>query len=427
MATAIVSTPDAPWQPAEITTPTTTAAADVRLTGAQGQTWRGFGGCFNEMAWPLLQGLTAEAREQVLRSLFATGEGCGFTACRMPIGANDYALDWYSHAEHPDDFALEHFSIARDHQYLIPYIQSARAIQPAITLFASPWSPPAWMKRQAVYNHGRLVWEPAYLDAYADYFVRFVQAYAELGIPIERVHVQNEPDSDQKFPSCVWTGERMRDFIRDHLGPRFAAAGLDTGIGAGTFERGDFAAWILPIMADPEAARHVCEIGFQWAGRGAVQRSHQAWPEMPLIQTENECHQGRNSWDDAEHVAELCHHYITNGVCAYTYWNMILPPGGHSTWGWTQNAMITIDGEHVHYNPEYHVLRHHTHAIHTGGVRQVVAGTWAGNTLCFRNPDGSTGWVLNNPLDEAYDVTLDDPGGALGVHVPAHAIVSVVA
>ena len=131
--------------------------------------------------------------------------------------------------------------------------------------------PPTWLKYPAAHNHGTLVWETRYRKAYANYLVRFIKAYAELGLSFEAIHVQNKPDSDQKFPSCVWPGTRLRDFFRDDLGPTFLENGIGTGIWLGTIERGSYNDWVLPVPSDPEAARFVSGVGFQWAGRIVIQ------------------------------------------------------------------------------------------------------------------------------------------------------------
>jgi glucosylceramidase len=210
---------------------------------------------------------------------------------------------------------MEHFSIARDHKYLIPYIRAARVVRGEdFFLFATPWSPPGWMKFPKAHNYGKLVWDERTRKAYADYFVRFVNAYEAENISIDAVHVQNEPNSDQKFHSCLWTGAEMRDFIRDDLGPAFDAANLNTDIWAGTIKRGDFNAWARTILSDPSAAAYVKGMGFQWAGKYGVQRTRQAFPEMPVIQTENECGDGTNTWDYAHHVFDFIQHYLSNGA-----------------------------------------------------------------------------------------------------------------
>ncbi|MEO1237999.1 MAG: glycosyl hydrolase, partial [Planctomycetota bacterium] len=283
--------------------------------------------------------------------------------------------------EHDGDFALEHFSIERDHAWLLPYVQKALALRPDMTLFASPWSPPVWMKEPRRYNGGSLRDDPEVHRAYAEYLLRFVRAYRELSVEIAQVHVQNEPNSDQKFPSCLWTGAGMRDFIRDYLGPRFAEADEACEIWAGTIERGvrlgweedswknhTYKDWAHTILADAEARRYVAGVGYQWNGKGALAETHASWPDLPIIQTENECGDGNNCWDYAFYVFQLMWDYFNHGTVAYVYWNMILPPGGDSTWGWKQNTMITVDADAqaVVYNPEYFVMKHFAHAVQPG-------------------------------------------------------------
>lgn len=409
----MASQPDAMWQKQPIP-PRGSAVVTLSCPSGLAQRWKGFGGCFNELGWKALRRLDEATREQVLRELFAPTGGCGFNYCRLPIGANDYAESWYSHHEQPGDFELRHFSVARDEQHLIPYLEAARRHQPEMFLFASPWSPPAWMKQPPVYNHGVLNWTPEYLTAYARYFVRFVQEYARRGIRIDAVHVQNEPNSDQKFPSCVWTGEKMRDFIRDYLGPMFRREGLDCQIWVGTLERAEVSSWAHLILSDERARPFVTGVGYQWAGKGAVQRTRMAWPEVPLIQTESECGDGQNSWEYAHYVFQLIHHYLTQGVEAYVYWNMVLPAGGESTWGWKQNAMISVDMARgtCTRNPEFYVMKHVASCVPPGSQVLHLEGRWSGHALAFRRLDGRDVYLLHNPYDTTAEIVLGDPAGS---------------
>lgn len=410
----ISTTPCTPWQEKPIPESERTDSSvsadfmDLTITPSRDQTWEGFGGCFNELGWIALSVLSPDERQQVLKRLFDPEGDCRFTFCRIPIGASDYATEWYSHNEHDGDYQMERFSIGRDRRCLVPYIRAAQAIQPKLRFFASPWSPPTWMKFPKAYNYGTLIWKPEVLGAYALYFAKFVQAYANEGIRIEQVHVQNEPNSDQKFPSCLWTGEKMRDFIRDHLGPMFEQLGIDCEIWAGTIERGDFNKWAHTILSDPAARRYVRGMGFQWAGKDAVQRTHASWPDVRLVQTENECGEGKNSWEYAFEVFDLFQHYMTNGVNAYVYWNMVLAPEGRSTWGWTQNSMICVDPQTkaVACNPEFYVMKHFSHFIRPGARRAALGGPWAGNAIAFENPGGELVLVIKNPLSSRGSVRL---------------------
>jgi glucosylceramidase len=152
-ATCITTTKDAAWQEQPLAKPgwrwdALNLNVDV---GATAQTMEGFGGCFNELGWTSLSKLSEGDRERVLRELFDPAAGARFSLCRMPIGANDFALKAYSYDETKDDFELKHFSIENDRATLIPFIQAAQKYQPKLRAWASPWSPPSWMKKNGFY------------------------------------------------------------------------------------------------------------------------------------------------------------------------------------------------------------------------------------------------------------------------------------
>lgn len=380
----------------------------LTITEDEFQELKGFGGCFNEAGWYALSFLDEDLKKEVLDNLFGENDSCGFNICRLPIGASDYALKWYSHNETEEDFQMENFSIERDYEYLIPYIKEGLQREPDMELFASPWSPPTWMKRPAVYNYGTLRWEDKVLEAYALYFLKFVKAYQNEGIKIDQIHVQNEPVADQKFPSCVWTGEELRDFIRDYLGPLFEKEGLDIDIWLGTLNTDKYDLYPNLVLSDHEAKKYITGVGFQWDGKGAIQKTKEAFPDLKLMQTENECGDGENTWQYAHYVFSLIKHYFMNGVESYVYWNMILQPGGESTWGWNQNSMITIepDSKEVSYNPEFFLMKHFSRFIKRGAVRIGLEGQWSSNTLAFRNPDGQLVIVVANPFTDEKELVI---------------------
>ena len=324
----IITTASQPWVASQALRPAPVAARpDLVITDDTSITWQGFGGCFNELGWIALGHLPEAERAAILDRLFTPGSDLGFTYCRLPIGANDY---WYSHDETAGDFAMEHFSIARDEQHLLPYVRSALARNPDILFFASPWSPPTWLKQPAVYNFGTLIDDPKHYTAYATYFVRFVQAYAAAGVTVSQLHVQNEPMSSQKFPSCVVTGSEFARFIGGYLAPALAKAGLTTEVWLGTLngpETDDRRTWTTYhhyaglVLEDPAAQAAIRGISYQWAGKYALQLTRLGHPELPMIQSENECGDGHNSWRYAFYVADLVQHYMLNDVTAYIYWD----------------------------------------------------------------------------------------------------------
>lgn len=419
----IATTRTAPWQvrkgPAAETRP---GPADVMVrTESPQQEIEGFGACFNELGWTSLAALDAPQREGILRELFAPGVGANLTLCRMPVGANDFARDWYSYDEVPGDFALEQFSIANDLETLVPFIHSALRHQPALRLWASPWSPPTWMKtnghyaaamptpwQQSVSNGlhpdqvgqegtDMFIQDERYLRAYAAYLGRFVDAYREQGIHIAMVMPQNEFNSPQVFPSCTWTPEGLARLI-GCLGPEMARRGVQVFFG--TMERPD-ERLVEVSLDDPEAGKYIQGVGFQWAGKGAIAGIHRRHPGLRLYQTEQECGDGRNDWRYCRYAWSLIKHYLRNGASAYLYWNLALEKGGVSRWGWAQNSLVTVDAaaRTFVYNHEYYLIKHLSHFVRPG-ARRLETMSWSGyeNQLAFANPDGSTVVVMQNDM-----------------------------
>ena len=394
------------------------------LTDLKDQTIQGFGGCFNELGWIALQKLPPEKQNEILDLLFDGKEdGLALNFCRMPIGASDYADEWYSHNETEGDFEMNNFSIERDRKYLLPYIREAKKRVTDLKLFASPWSPPTWMKHPRAYNFGTLVWEKENLAAYALYLAKFIEAYAAEDIEISQLHIQNEPMADQKFPSCKWTGEKFAEFIGKYLGPVYEERKLSAEIWLGTLNGPDMFDYVSYmktgynhyanlVLHDPDASKYVKGVGYQWSGKFAIQQTHKSFPEIGLMQTENECGDGSNSWEYAQYVFDLFRHYLSGGANAYTYWNMVLEEGGESTWGWKQNTMISVLSDQRSYriNPEFYVMKHFSRFIQKGAVRGEVTGHWASNTTAFTNPDGSIVFVLNNPLQRNMTVQIQAEG-----------------
>lgn len=390
----------------------------LELNGESYQTIEGFGGCFNELGYIALNKLSKDKKEEVIKNLFDKEE-CNFTYCRLPIGANDYAASWYSLNETKGDYEMKNFSIERDKECLIPYIKDAEKYSGKLNLFASPWSPPTWMKFPEVYNYGKLIWEEKNLKAYALYFKKFVEEYEKEGIKINAVHIQNEPIADQKFPSCVWSGKELRDFIKGFIGPLFEESNMDTEIWLGTlnspyddygdnnWQFGQYNNFANTVLSDKDARKYVGGVGYQWGGKHALMQTKVAYPEMKIIQTENECGEGKNSFEYAEYVFNLMWTYLMNGACAYTYWNMVLEEDGVSTWGWKQNSLVTVTKDRsIHYNPEYYLMRHFSKYVKPGAVMKGLKGDFAGNALAFENKDGSIVLELLNPFDEAQEVTF---------------------
>lgn len=410
----------------------------LELTGDKKQKVFGFGGCFNELGWEALQLVDEKVRKEFLDELFLE-ENCNFTYGRIPIGANDFSLEWYSCDDVDGDYELKHFNIERDKKYTIPYIKEAQKRQSDFTLFASPWSPPAWMKTKKAYNYGRIRMEEKVLEAYANYFVKFVQEYEKQGVSVTQVHVQNEPMADQKFPSCLWSGENMRDFIKGYLGPAFEAAGLSTEVWLGTIN-GPFIDILMggmsapfsehydqfanTILSDEKARDYITGVGLQWGGKHVMEQIAASYPELRYAQTESECGDGQNAWEFMEYIFNQMWIYFRHGAERYTYWNMALQDGGISTWGWTQNSLCTIDPEsrELKLQPEFYLMKHLSHFVKKGAHVLSTKGRWTSNTIAFENPDGSIILVVGSNMNHDREFTFVHGEKNFSATIKAHSI-----
>lgn len=393
------------------------SASDAEITIStakenQGQVIEGFGACFNELGWTSLNVLPEEDKCSIMEELFKPDKGACFTVCRMPVGANDFSRDWYSYNETAGDFEMNGFSIRNDEETLIPFIKEARRYQPDLKLWASPWCPPSWMKYNqhyasaytgqkynAKYRNGlpedkvgqegtdMFIQDSSYMKAYALYFQKFIQAYAAQGIPVYAVMPQNEFNSAQIFPSCCWTAKGLAEFVGEYLGPAMKEEGVEVMFG--TMERAN-ASLVDTLLQDKRSAPYIKGVGFQWAGKGCIGEVHRRYPELLLLQTEQECGDGKNNWEGMLHSWDLLKHFLNNGVSIYDYWNISLLEGGISRWGWAQNSLVVVDAESktYRYTYEYYLMKHFSHFIKKGAVRLNVSGDMD-ELLAFLNPDGT--------------------------------------
>lgn len=399
----------------------------------------GFGSCANELGIKALRNLSNDNQEKILMDLFSESGDQYFKYCRLPIGANDYAENWYSYNETDDDYEMVNFSIERDKKYIIPYIKDILKINPEIIFCASPWSPPTWMKTHKVHNSGYIRDEHEIYEAYALYLVKYVQAYEKEGIHIHQIHVQNEWVSNHVFPSCKWTGEQLRKFIANYLGPSFEKYNIKSEIWLGTCNAPhpriewkekrteDFDAYAGLILEDTEAYQYISGVGYQWAGRDGIQKNVESYPELQYLQTECECGDGENTWFYMQYIFNTIRHYIRNGANGFLYWNAILEIGGESTWGSNQNSMITINSKEksFEYQYEYYLLKHFSHFTQKGANRIETKGPHTANTIAFRNPDGSTVVILSNRKDSERVLKLRYKEEVISINMNANSITTI--
>lgn len=410
---------------------------DVMITHYKEQQMLGFGGCFGELGWDALQLLDASTRHEVLHQLFDLDDGVGFTFCRTPIGANDFARDYYSLNDHKDDFKMRHFSIERDKTGLIPYIQAALQVNPKLRLWACPWTPPTWMKVNGHYAtkagqdngypgpdmvHGQdqFILKDKYLKAYANYFSKYLTAYKNEGINISMIMFQNEPYTINIWPNCSWSPQGTKLFLGKYLGPKLRQDHPDVQMWYGTMNTNNLDE-VLQVIDDPAVARYITGTGFQWEGKDIVKPMRRKYPLMPLMCTENECGSGTNDWAAAEHTFDMVKAYVNGGVNTYMYFNMVLKDKGTSSWGWDQNTLVVVnsaDGT-VTYTPEFYLMKHLSHYVKPQAVKLKTMGNDE-SMLAFRNPDGGIVVFVANKQSHARKMKIAAEGHVIHAQLEAH-------
>jgi glucosylceramidase len=405
----VTSAANAYWNTTGQVTKVTSGTADVNVDKSTTyQRWDGFGGTFNEMGWDALSVVSSEI-PNALKYLFDAKEGASFIFGRLPLGASDYSMSWYTLAETAGDYAMDKFSLARDKEKLIPFIKEALKVNPALHLWASPWVVPSWMM-----DGSNMRTDAQTLGAHALYMAKFVEGYAKEGIKLEAIHPQNEPG----YARVHWTQAGLITFMKTYLGPTLAQRNLTAEVWCGTMSKDPDDTNIAKATAlDADAMKVVKGFGVQWNLHAAVATLA---AKAPVMQTEHRC--GNYSfespyWDKSRYSTskaqndhlygeeswQLIRDWIVAGVNSYSAWNMVLDTAGKSLDGWPQNALLVVDrsAKTLTKTAAYYVFRHFSATIAPGATRigASVSGdaykgannsTWnALNAFAFKNPDGT--------------------------------------
>ncbi len=487
--TVVTSAQNAYWTTSGALTMTTSGNANVTVNdSSSGQTWQGFGGAINEMGWNFLTMLSSSDQAKAMDLLFGS-DAAHFGMARIPIGASDYALQRYTDDETSSsaDTSLASFSISQDMKYLIPYAKAALAINPSLRFWASPWTPPTWMKTRTGSVNGTSCGNPTWMNmtdpnnvfdggcmqdisanetALANYFIQFIQQYAQAGINIDTLAPQNEPNYAQGYPSCLWDPKVYAKFVGQVLAPALSQMLPNVQIMLGTMSNGDNGASskdlqvVQAVMSDSTAKSVPKVMGLQWGmldlyeGKSSgVGPSNFMTGSMPVWATEHRCgnypfsnqkcgdvgncaayvepapndfNYGLESWS---YIRDA----IKGGVSAYNAWNMVLDTVGKGNdliRQWSQDALLVVNtsSKALVITPAYYVFRHVSQFTQIGAHVLTTTDT-SNNSIAFKNPDGSEVAIMYNSGSAStftvaisgakYQFTMPSKGWAT-VFVPAH-------
>jgi glucosylceramidase len=390
------------------------------------QSMVGFGASFTDSA--AYNVYNSSARDSIMTALFSPSSGIGLSWLRQPIGATDFSLNFYSYDDGAADPSLSRFSVAHDSGYILPLLTQARSLNPQISVMGTPWSAPGWMKTNGNMVGGSL--STSYESTFADYLVKFVQAYQAAGVPVQYLSVANEPQfSPAGYPGMLMDSAQQSRIING-LAPKLSAAGLSTKILAWD-HNWDNTSYPQQVLS----AAGANSVGTAWhcyAGDPSGQTTvHNAYPAKDIFFTE--C-SGTESSNTANTFADsllwqgrnLDIGAIRNWARTVTLWNVALnashgPVIGSCT---NCNGLVMVNGGSVTYNADYYVLGHLAKFVKPGAVRidSTAQGQGGIENVAFRNPDGTIALVAINSGTAAQNFQVSYGGSSFGYTLPAGAL-----
>jgi glucosylceramidase len=380
----------------------------------------GFGAALTGSSAYLINRLSASNREKLLKDLFDPVQGIGISYLRITIGSSDFSIGTYSYCDSED---ITGFDIPpRDRSDLLPVLKEILAINPSIKILASPWSAPAWMKQNRSMYGGSLRQEAAVYNDFAEYFVRYVNAFKQEGVAIDALTIQNEPMYETSgYPTMKMEWEEQNTIIRDYLGPKFKANNIQTRIIIWDHNF-DLPAYPLNILNDPVTRQYVAGTG--WHGYGgtasAIDVLQQAHPDKDVYFTEISGG-GWNTDLDSYRMGTMFYYMkdflmatVNRGSRNFLMWNLALNAnhGPTTTSGGCQDCrgVVTLREDESYYrNLEYYVIGHFSKLVRPGAKRMKNAVTRlpSGMTVSsFLNGDGSKAVVVMNRSGAVQTYTI---------------------
>jgi glucosylceramidase len=392
----------------------------------------GFGGCFQEKMYDAIHHLSAAGQDSVIRGLFDTS-GCNFNFCRMPIGANDFADSYYSLDDDSADYQMKNFNLHRDSLKLIPLIQQAQVYKPNLRFWASPWTPPAWMKSNDNFADGTIKEDSATLASYALYLDRAVRAFQAKGINIESITCQNEPSQNtENYPTCGWTSTQEINFYHNFMIPRFRQDNVTARIILGVYCCENYTDFVTDFMQDSVIADFVNVISHSFEDPTWGPQAVASYPSIPFYETESNfgtigAATQVQDWSAGWTIFSSEMPFLSTGrASVYDQWNMVNNQTSQSGWGWAQYVMINVDTAalQVTYNPEFYAQKHISYYVQVGAraVKFITNNISNLTSAAFRNPNGDIIFVTGNGSSGPTPITIKIGGEMFSATLPPNSI-----
>lgn len=385
------------------------------------QTYLGIGGAITDASSEVFSTLNKDKQNELLQSLYGK-DGIGYNLIRTSIHSSDFGLGSHTYIEE-GDADLVTFSIEKDKEKRLPFIKQAiDLIGEDLVFYASPWSPPAFMKtNNNMLQGGKLL--PEYSQAWANYYVKFIEAYEAEGIPVWGLTIQNEPMAVQRWESCIYTAEEERDFLKDYLGPTLEKAGLgDKNIVVWDHNRDLITDRANTIFEDPEASKYAWGIGFHWYETWSgslpnydnLKNINESFPSKNMLFTEG-CQEGFEAekihfWPNAERYGNSIINDFNSGVVGWTDWNILLDerggPNHVENFCFAPVHADTKTGDLI-YTPTFYYIGHFSKFIKPGAKRISTSSSRSTiESTSFQNNDGTIVTVVMNKTNDEIKFQL---------------------
>jgi glucosylceramidase len=387
------------------------------LPADQLQTIITWGGTIQERHWEAMKVLSAAGQDSVMRELYDTS-GCNMGFMRVSIGCSDFDLNEapLSLNETAGDYEMTNFSIKRDSLRKIPLIKMAQKINPKLRFWGCPWSPPKWMHDNGKYDSGNMINSPQNYSAYAIYLEKFAQSYKNIGINIEMLCCQNEPNINTGgYPKCGWSSAQEIDFYKNYMIPLFKKDNIETKIFLGVFCCGDYSEWISGILKDQTIRGFTAATSHSFQNPDWGTKSVNEFPDLPFFQSEApfvywNTEDTPQNWDRGIDLFNNMHDFMNNNCSVYTLWNMVNDETSKSGFNWPQTIAITINSKtkQVSYNPWFWAYKHFGYYVKPGAkaIKYTVTGAGPTKVSAFRNPNGDLILVAHNSSNSPYQLNV---------------------
>jgi glucosylceramidase len=394
----------------------------------------GFGASLTDSSASLICGkLTTAQKDTLLNNLFNPTTGIGLSFLRQPMGASDFSsIGNYSYDDMPagqTDPNLTNFNITHDLQCIVPLLKQIKTINPALKLMANPWSPPGWMKTSGSMIGGNL--QTTYRTAWANYFVKFVQAYAAQGLPINYISMQNEPlYVPPGYPGMGMSASEQATLLGSYIGPAFANAGITSKIMV--WDHNWTNQYPYDVLNNATANSYAAGTGFHWYGGSVTSQTdlHNTFPNKGIWFTEGS---GFSGTSFAQYLKDIDQLLIIanmrNWGQATVRWNLVLDQNLGPQNGGCNNctATITINNSTgaITYNAEYYALGQASKFVVPGAFR-INSNNFAGGieNVAFKNPDGSLVVIAFNAGTASSTFKVRWSGQSFSYTLPAGAVVT---